>query len=519
MASKTLKLLGSLAALSLAHAAVAADPALLLPAQHDLATWTFHHENVLGTSLQITIQAATHADAEQAEAAALATFDHSAAILSAWRADSEFSRWAATTRFEAVPVSPELFDVLLHFDYWRDRTSGALDASAEAATRLWQSASAEGRTPTPAEIAQTRESIAQPHWSLDLVTHTATRLTDVPLALSSFTKSYITAKAADQAMQSGATGIVLNVGGDIVVRGNLTQLVAIADPTASAENDTPLDHILLRNKAVATSGSYRRGFSPVVRPAASTPAHSHLIDPRTATPVAHILSSTVIAENAETAGALATAFSILPVAESQRLAQALPGVDYLIIPRDGAPIQSPGWSTYQTARIRPASWTPSATPVPAGTWNQQFELAIALQLPPAPDARYRRPYVAVWVEDADHFPVRTLALWSQKPRWLPELKQWYHDDQIRTLADGTDISKTIASATRPPGAYTLKWDGKDDEGKLVKAGKYTLCVESSREHGGYQLERRTLDLDAQPQQAQIPAGKELGQISFDYRKR
>ena len=517
MASPTFRALGALAAVSLAHAALAAQPALLQPARHDLATWTFHHENVLGTSLQLTIQAATRAQAEQAEAAALATFDRSTAILSAWSPHSEFSRWAAT-RFAAIPVSPELFDVLLHFDYWRDRTAGALDASAAAATRLWQAAAAAGRTPTEAEIAETRAAIAQPHWSLDPALHTATRLTDVPLALASFTKSYITAKAADQAMQAGATGIVLNVGGDIVVRGNLTQLVAIANPAASADNDAPLDHVLLHNMAIATSGSYRRGFTPTASSPATAPHFSHLIDPRTAMPAAHILSSTVIAPNAATAGALATAFSILPAAESRRLAQALPGIDYLIIPRDGAPIESPGWSTYQTARIRPASYLP-ATPVPAGAWNQQFELAIALQLPPAPDARYRRPYVAVWVEDADHFPVRTLALWSQKPRWLPELKQWYRDDQVRTLADGTDLSKTIASATRPPGAYTLKWDGKDDQGKLVKAGKYTLCVESSREHGGYQLERRTLDFDAQPQQAQIPAGNELGPITLDYRKR
>jgi hypothetical protein len=30
----------------------------------------------------------------------------------------------------------------------------------------------------------------------------------------------------------------------------------------------------------------------------------------------------------------------------------------------------------------------------------------------------------------------------------------------------------------------LKWDGKDNAGKLVNAGQYTVLVEAAREHGG-----------------------------------
>jgi hypothetical protein len=152
-------------------------------------------------------------------------------------------------------------------------------------------------------------------------------------------------------------------------------------------------------------------------------------------------------------------------------------------------------------------------------WNQAFELAIGLELPRIEDARYRRPYVAVWIEDADHFPVRTLALWTQKPRWLPELKQWYRDDQIRNLSEGTDVSRTVGGATRPPGSYSLKWDGKDNAGKPVKAGKYTVVVEASREHGGYQIEHHEMDFTGKPEQATLTAGKEMGTVTLDYRKR
>ena len=140
-----------LAALTVAQADAATSPQPL--GQH-AATWTFHHENVLGTSLQVTVRAADRASAIKAETAALAVFDRQATILSAWQPQSEFSRWEKT-RFEPVAVSPELFATLAAFDLWRERTDGALDPSVEAATRLWKQSTAAGRVPTNAEIAET----------------------------------------------------------------------------------------------------------------------------------------------------------------------------------------------------------------------------------------------------------------------------------------------------------------------------------------------------------------------------
>ena len=324
-------------------------------------------------------------------------------------------------------------------------------------------------------------------------------------------------------MRSGARGVMLNVGGDLVVRGAMQQTVDIADPLASAENGTPLDRVVVCDRAVATSGSYRRGLELAAAKPLHTPEFSHIVDPRTARPTGHVLSSTVIAADAQTAGALATAFSVLSTEESAHLAARTPGVEYLLVTRDGRELRSPGWRAYQAPGVRPVAYASPARPAvhgaDAGTWNPAFELALGLELPRIDNARYRRPYVAVWIEDTDHFPVRTLALWTQNPRWIPELKQWYRDYQIRNLSEGTDVSRTVSSATRPPGHYSLKWDGKDNEGKPVKAGKYTVVVETSREHGTYQIERQEMNFTAQAQQASMPAGKEMGAVTLDYRKR
>jgi thiamine biosynthesis lipoprotein ApbE len=486
------------------------------------STFTFHHENVLGTSLELRVRAHDSAAAGRAETAVLAEFDRQDRILSSWRKDSELSRWAAT-RFTAVPVSPELYRTLAQFDMWRKKTGGALDPSVEAAARLWRTASAESRTPTNAEIEQTAEAMQQPHWSLDAAHRTATRLTDVPLTFATFVKSSISSAAADAALNAGATGVMLNVGGDVVVRGAISQIVSIANPRASAENDPALEHIVVRDRAVATSGSYRRGVEAKAQLSLRAPKLSHILDPRTASPAGHILSSTVIATDAETAGALATAFSVLPAEESRELAARTPGVDYLIVTRDGETIRSAGLEKYGVPALRIAAYAPSAPAADvkavAGMWNAQFELAIGLEITRISDARAKRPYVAVWIEDADHFPIRTLALWTEKPRWIPELKQWYRDEQIRSMTEGNDLSRTVSSATRPAGHYTLSWDGKDNEGKPVKAGTYTVCVEAAREHGSYQVQRHALELKGQPQQFAFPAGEELGAVTIEYRKR
>ena len=522
MKKTTKQILGSVAAASTAASAAAslailpafaaAHPSASLPqAVESNGTWSFHAENVLGTSLDMAIAAPSRTAARDAEKAARAEFDRQSRILSAWDAHSEFSRWQRT-RGKAMHVSPELMDVLARFDAWHGETGGVLNASSETAARLWS----KGTQPSSAELHAAVVAMQQPHWKLDRTAGTATRLSAAPLVLASFTKSLITSHAADAALAAGATGVMLNVGGDIVTRGSLTQRVDIADPEASAENDRPMDTVVLRDRAIATSGGYRRGFE------VAGEHHSHLIHPRTATPAAEVLSSSVIAHDAATAGALATALSILSPRESQALMQRHPDAQYLLVTAGGERIASDGWAAYQEPRLQPAAYSVKAgsgvPAIAAATWNQSMELLVKLELPRIDDPRYRRPYVAVWVEDKDKYPVRTIALWFQKPRYLHDMTAWYRDDQVRNLSEGTDISATVSSATRPPGSYTLSWDGKDNAGKLVKAGTYTVVIEAAREHGGHSVVRQEFNFNGTPEAKTLPASEELGVVQLDYRK-
>ena len=475
-------------------------------------TYLFQHENVLGTSLELKFIASTYEQAQIAEAAALEQIDHDSKILSTYDPNSEVSRWLKT-KGAAVPVSGELFEVLDLFDQWRTRTGGALDASAEVAGQAWKKAATLKRLPTSGELAAAVSAMQMEHWKLDAAAHTATHLTAAPIRLNSFAKSWIAARANNSAMAvDGVSAAVVNIGGDLVVRGRMTEEVSVVDPRADGENDAMLARLAVSNMAVATSGSYRRGVE------IDGKHYSHIMDPRTGQAVDHIISSTVAAPNAADAGALATAFSVLQPEESEKLAATVESAEYLLIARNGQRIESSGWKALEMQRVMIVPAAAAQAAQQAGTWPTGYELVVDLELAHMEGQRYKRPYVAVWIEDKDKFPVKTMALWVQKARWIPELKSWYHDDRMRSMAEGSELIGSFTSATRPAGKYAIKWDGKDNAGKLVKAGKYMVCLEVSREHGGYNVYRQEMDFSGSPKQVTLKSDSEVASASIEYRK-
>jgi hypothetical protein len=350
--------------------------------------------------------------------------------------------------------------------------------------------------------------VKQLHWKLNTTEQTAAHLSHSPLMLNSFAKSYIIRHAADAAMAvSNVQAIVVNIGGDLVVSGDLRETVQISNPKADAENEAPIDELLVSNRAVATSGNYRRGEL------IDGHWYSHIVDPRTGQPADEVISATVVAPHATDAGALATAFNVLSPSESVRLAAGLPDVEYLIITRSGEHIASKGWNSLEVPT------TKQPAPVPGGKhgWANDFEWVIDLQIA-LQQGFAKRPYVAVWVEDENHAAVRTISVWRGPDRYLRELKSWYLKYRGVYDADKNALN-SVSSATRSAGKYTVIWDGKDDKGNVLKPGKYFIKIEASREHGTYQLMRQEIECDETPKVINIPGNAEISSATLNYRKK
>ncbi len=506
--------------------------------------FAFYHENVLGTSLELCVCADSPEAASRAEHRVLAEIDRLAMIFSGYDQTSEFSRWQAAPR-KPVRVSVELCDVLRASEYWGNRSGGAFDPRIEVLSRLWERCSQLGRLPTPEETLTAKALLMTPAWRTGPSAFTVERVSDCPLSLNGIAKGYIVEKACEGALEKSAevSGILLNVGGDLRVRGSAARTIGVAAPWADSESSEPSVYIDVKDRSVATSGKSRRGFQINGR------WYSHVFDPRSARPVERVSAATVVAERGADADALAKICGVLEPEESLRLVKSLPGVECLILTADGQVIRSAGW--HRLERPRPAllamarqrDAASSAVKVaaeektadkaknePKGTsrplWNKEFELIVNLEInhPEAEKGRYRRPYVAIWVEDSEGKAVRTLALWvsmggSGPFQWLPDLKHWYKSEEERKLAEKKDIFFTVSRPTRLPGKYRMIWDGKDNHGKQLGGGDYTIFIEAAREHGTYQNIRQHMLLSDKPFREDLKGNVEIRSASIEYRRK
>ncbi len=494
--------------------------------------FAFFHENVLGTSCELRVRADSEEYARCAEERVLSEVDRLAPIFSGYDPTSEFSRWQAT-RDRPTRLSEELFEVLQASDAWRTRSDGAFDPRVEALSQLWSKTTRQGRLPTPSEAAEAQLLMAQTAWRLDPASRTAVHTSACPLSLNAIAKGYIVERASEAALAQcrGVHGLLLNIGGDLRVCGAWARTVGIANPRGDSETTEPLVDIEVRSRSVASSGNYQRGFDIRGR------HYSHVFDPRSGMPADRTVGATVIAARGADADALAKVFSVLPVAESLRLADALPDVACLLVADDGQISRSHRWPPYELPRPAVVALAPLAAAMqppgaetgkaagPRVEWEQDLELLIRFEInrPDGDTRRYRRPYLAVWIEDKDGLAVRTLTLWVQAggrgPRWIPELRRWYRGDQVRRTLDDTNLVDTTARATRLPGKYEVIWDGKDDRGQQLGAGQYTVSIEAAREHGTYQIIQKSVTLAKEPFLEELKGNVEIKSATIAYRRK
>jgi len=473
-----------------------------------------NYENILGTSLEFKFTSTTELEAERAENAALKEINRLSSIFSAYDANSEFSKWMKQDLNKPIKISKELFEMLDLFEQWKNKSNGALNPSAAIAINLWNEAAKKQELPTISAVNASVERMKKSHYKLDKANLTATRLTNSPLIMNTFAKSYIINLACDAALASAKIdAVVVNIGGDLVVKGNIADQVNVTNPKANAENDAPLAHLLISNKAVATSGNYRRGLQ------IGKHWYSHIIDPRTGKPVEGVISATVIAPNAVDAGALATVFNILSLSESKALAATIPGVEYLIITSSGKRVESAGLRGLMNNNVKeePVIKSNEIFSSAEKLWDPKFELAVSFEFN-AIEGNGHRPFAAVWVEDANKIPIRNLALWYNKPKWLPDLRNWYRINGESFKTDKNNYA-SVTGATRSPGKYTIKWDGKNDKGQYVPQGKYTIIIETAKEHGTDEILRRELELKKSPIKATAAGNVEFSNVTFDFRKK
>jgi len=127
---------------------------------------------------------------------------------------------------------------------------------------------------------------------------------------------------------------------------------------------------------------------------------------------------------------------------------------------------------------------------------QAADLGLNVEIPRLDVAEYHRPYVAIWLENADQSVAADLAVWydvakknNEGAEWLKDMRQWWRRSgrNQQFPVDG------VSGATRPAGKHELAFAGGAKPLADLKPGRYAVVVEAAREVGGRELVRVPFD--------------------------
>jgi len=300
----------------------------------------------MGMEFRIVLYAGT---TNAATLAATEAFDRIHAlnmIFSDYEEDSELSRLSRSSGTgRAVPVSPELWEVLERSQELAVRTGGAFDVTVGPYVSLWRRARRRHELPRPGLMAIERERVGYAKLLLDPNGRTA--LLEVPrmrLDLGGIAKGYAMDEALKVLARHGISSALVTGGGDMALgepppdRAGWQIMLASLD----TEDAPPVENVLLARCSVATSGDLYQFVVIDGR------RYSHIVDPRTGVGLTDRSLVTVIAPDSMTADSLATAVSVLGPDEGLALVAEYAGTAVRLLrrPRDAVEVhESPGFKS------------------------------------------------------------------------------------------------------------------------------------------------------------------------------
>jgi FAD:protein FMN transferase len=271
----------------------------------------------MGMPVRIILYADGQATADAAAAEAFARIVALERSFSDYKPDSEV-RQLERTLGTWTPVSAELFTVMRRALEVANATGGAFDPSVAPLVALWREARTTGRLPDRAALDAARARVGWQRIELDASRRALRMPRDMRLDLGGIAKGYIVQAALDSLRARGIASALVEAGGDIVV-GNAPPGAAGWEIAVAAGDDQFVERASrLTNAALSTSGAAYQ-FVEI-----DGTRYSHVIDPRSGLGVTHQEIAHVIADDAATADALATAAGVMGDEGLARLRAAFP---------------------------------------------------------------------------------------------------------------------------------------------------------------------------------------------------
>jgi thiamine biosynthesis lipoprotein len=261
-----------------------------------------------------------------------AAVDAVEAEMSAWRPDSDLERFNAAPVGEWRALPNNLLTVLQTAMEIGALSGGAFDIGVGDLVKAW-GLGAGSRRPDAAGIAAlaARTAFAPPQTlQIDLPGRRARKFAPRRLDLSGIAKGFGVDELARAMRAFAVPSWLVGIDGEMRARGRKPdgRLWALGHERPDRDARAAMGVIELDDCAVATSGNYRHLVEWDGR------VFSHTIDPRRGAPLDNDLASvTVVAPDAMTADAWATALMVLGAADGPRLARRL-GLNAIFVTGD-----------------------------------------------------------------------------------------------------------------------------------------------------------------------------------------
>lgn len=312
--------------------------------------------------MAVPVRIVVHAAGEgEARAAARSAFDRVKAwddALTDWRADSDAMRLPQRAG-ESATVTGRLAAALELGDRCSTATSGALDPAIGRLTRLWREARRAGTRPDAAALASAREACGRAAWAWDRAASRFTACRDgVRMDFGAIGQGLAADDALAALREAGCPAALVDVSGDIAIGAPPPDEVGWRIEVEPEFDGQPAELLLLHDCGVSTSGD--RGQRAKV----DGLTVSHILDPATGEPLRTPRQATVVARDAATADALATALCVVDAPAAADLASKFGAQARLDrMPAEGGVQPLEGWLTLRRASSSRGSG-PSAPEAP-----------------------------------------------------------------------------------------------------------------------------------------------------------
>jgi thiamine biosynthesis lipoprotein len=288
----------------------------------------------LGTFVEIEVRGRNIGEANRAIAAAFQELQRIHSEFSPFNESGPLWRLNKDDK-DTVPVSRELYDLLLVCDAVHKRTDGAFDPAMEALFRVWR---IWGEHPVVPSNESVQAARALSGWGRIRLGEglKITRPPGLEISFGAVAKGYAVDRMTEILREHGVENALVNAGGEIRTLGS-GWVVGIQHPSIREEL---VRKISLAGMAVATSGDYEQHHEEKGK------RYHHILDPATGYPAEGCRSATVIAATCMQADAYATGIFVLGPERGMELVNRTPGMEAMLIDKTGAVFYSEMFEEY-----------------------------------------------------------------------------------------------------------------------------------------------------------------------------